>query len=150
MGGDFEVLHHTELLQDLVKAGKLKPKAPAVNAASATYHDSCYLARFNDVMDSPRDLVSAANGAEAVEMPRNRENGFCCGSGDGRMWMEETIGKPVNVERAQEAIKTGATTVATACPFCMTMITDGVKAEGHPEVAVKDVAELLAESMGIE
>ena len=150
VGGDYEVLHHTELLQDLVKAGKLKPKAPALNAAATTYHDSCYLVRYNGVTDAPRGLLSAAGQPAPVEMPRNRENSFCCGAGGGRMWMEETIGKAINAERAGEAIKTGATTVATACPFCMTMMADGVKAEGHPEVAVKDVAELLAESMGLE
>jgi Fe-S oxidoreductase len=150
VGGDYEVIHHTELLQDLIKTGKLVPKKPELNAAAATYHDSCYLARYNGVTDAPRALVQTARGKDAAEMPRNREGGFCCGAGGGRMWMEETIGKGVNIERAQEALATGAKTVATACPFCMTMVTDGVKAEGHEEVAVKDVAELLAEAMGLE
>ena len=149
VGGDFEVIHHTELLQDLIDTGKLVPKKPALNAAAATYHDSCYLARYNGVSDAPRALVATAQGHAATEMPRNRENSFCCGAGGGRMWMEETIGTNINVERAQEALKTGAKTVATACPFCMTMMTDGVKKEGHEDVAVKDVAELLAESMDL-
>ncbi|MBX3179090.1 MAG: 4Fe-4S dicluster domain-containing protein [Candidatus Hydrogenedentes bacterium] len=150
LGGDFEVLHHTELLADLVKAGRLKPKAPAVNAAAATYHDSCYLARYNGVMDAPRALVQAAGQAAPVEMSRSREKGFCCGAGGGRMWMEETIGTNINTERTREALATGATTVATACPFCMTMMSDGVKREGREEVAVRDVAELLVDAMGLE
>jgi len=142
-GGNFEVMHHTQLIADLLKLGKIKldKKKPE----PVTYHDSCYLARYNDVTASPRDAL-AATGAALAEMPRHEEKGFCCGAGGGRMWMEEHIGKGVYVERAEEAIATGATTVATACPFCMTMITDGVNRKApEREVQVRDVAEILAE-----
>lgn len=142
-GGNFEVMHHTQLIADLLKLGKIKldNKKPE----PVTYHDSCYLARYNDVTASPRDAL-ASTGATLTEMPRHEEHGFCCGAGGGRMWMEEHIGKGVNVERAEEAIATGATTVATACPFCMTMLTDGVNQQApEREVRVRDVAEILAE-----
>lgn len=145
-GGNYEVLHHTELLSSLRREGKLKVPETA-GTHKLTYHDSCYLARYNSVMDAPREL--AGTGGEVVEMPRHGEKSFCCGAGGGRMWMEERIGKSVNLERAQETLATGADTVATACPFCMTMLSDGVKREGREDVAVKDVAEILAEQLGL-
>lgn len=144
-GGNYEVMHHSELIADLVKSGKVKPDAGA-SKESVTFHDSCYLGRYNDVVDAPRETIAAAGG-ENKEMPRHGKESFCCGAGGGRMWMEETIGKGVNIERAQEALETGADTIATACPFCMTMLTDGVKAEGNGNVAVKDIAELVAEKL---
>ena len=112
------------------------------------YHDSCYLARYNGVAEEPREAIGAAAGAP-LELPRNREQSFCCGAGGGRMWMEEHIGKRVNVERAEEAVRTGAETIATACPFCMTMLSDGVKETPKPETKVRDIAELIAEKMGL-
>jgi Fe-S oxidoreductase len=145
-GGNFEVVHHTELLNSLKRDGKFNTPDGG-NGHKLTYHDSCYLARYNGVMDAPRAL--AESGGEVVEMPRHGEKSFCCGAGGGRMWMEERIGKGVNIERAQEALATGADTVATACPFCMTMLSDGVKGEGRADVAVKDVAEILAERLGL-
>ena len=145
-GGEYEVMHHSEFISDLVKSGKIKTEDKS-NGHDVTFHDSCYLGRYNDVVDAPRETIAAAGG-KTKEMPRHGMESFCCGAGGGRMWMEETIGKGVNIERAQEAIAIGADTIATACPFCMTMLTDGVKAEGKEEtVNVKDIAELLAERL---
>ena len=139
-GGEFEVMHHTQLIADLLRLGKIKPN---IQPAAVTYHDSCYLARYNDETASPRAILEAT-GATLTEMPRNKEQGFCCGAGGGRMWMEERIGTQINTDRANEAIATGAQTVATACPFCLTMMTDGVNKTAQP-VQVRDVAEILAE-----
>jgi Fe-S oxidoreductase len=138
-----EVHHHTDFLNELVGSGALAiDSAPA---GSVTYHDSCYLARYNGIEDSPRHLLEAA-GADLVEMERNRDRGFCCGAGGGRMWMEEHLGTRVNHNRTQEAADTGASTVAVACPFCMTMIGDGTREIGvDDDLDVKDIAELLAD-----
>lgn len=147
-GGNYEVVHHTDLINGLIKEGKLKPKSSGNGHAKTTYHDSCYLGRYNDVFEGPRKSVEAVIGASnLVEMPRHGEKSFCCGAGGGRMWMEEKIGTSVNGERSREALATGATTVATACPFCMTMLTDGIKAHGREDVQVKDIAEIVAESL---
>jgi Fe-S oxidoreductase len=139
-GGNYEVLHHTELLAELVRDGRLQPKA---DAKPITYHDSCYLARHNDVRMEPRELVAAVG--QPVEMKRSGKKTFCCGAGGAHMWMEEK-GKQINVERAREAIDTGAETLAVACPFCTVMLDDGVRETGS-ELRVADVSTLLAESM---
>jgi len=144
-GGHYTVLHHTAYLAQLVAQGKLKVSKAV--AAKVTYHDSCYLGRYNDVYEPPRKLLDAVPGVAAVEMERSRSRGFCCGAGGGRMWMEETEGKRVNVERTEEALATKADTVATACPFCMTMLNDGLKSKDVADVAVKDVAEILLEAI---
>ena len=147
-GVDVEVIHHSEMIAELVKDGKIKQTAVPEDAANMTFHDSCYLGRHNDVYESPRKALESIPNARLTEMDRSREKGFCCGAGGGRMWMEETIGTRINENRASEAIETGATTVATACPFCMTMMNDGVKSCGKGEaVQVKDVAELVADSI---
>ena len=140
-GGDYEVVHHSELLADLVRDGKLEPASK--NGKTITYHDSCYLARHNDVKADPRAIVEAVG--TPIEMERREERTFCCGAGGARMWMEERA-KPINEERAREAAETGAETLAVACPFCTVMLDDGVKARGA-EMRVADVSTLLVESL---
>lgn len=143
-----EVIHHSELITDLVKQGKVKSGEVPDNAKETTFHDSCYLGRHNQVYEAPRKTLASVPGVKLTEMPRNKEKGFCCGAGGGRMWLEETIGERVNENRAKEAVATGATTVATACPFCMTMMNDGIKAQGkESSVQVKDIAEIVADSL---
>ncbi|MCB9205839.1 MAG: 4Fe-4S dicluster domain-containing protein [Ignavibacteriales bacterium] len=145
-GGNFEVFHHTEVLENLVNEGKLKLKENG-NNSKITYHDSCYLGRYNDIYNSPRNSLNSINGLELLEMDRNLDKGFCCGAGGGRMFLEETEGTKININRTEEALSTGADTVASACPFCMTMLTDGVKSfEKQDDVAVKDIAEILLEN----
>ncbi len=139
-GGRYEVMHHTQLLAELVRDGKLQPKA---GEGEITYHDSCYLARHNDVRDEPRELVASVG--KPIEMSRNRERTFCCGAGGAHMWMEER-GTPINAERVREASETGAETLAVACPFCTVMLDDGVRSMGK-QLRVVDVSTLLVESM---
>nr|MDA8293922.1 (Fe-S)-binding protein [Actinomycetota bacterium] len=146
LGGNFEVIHHSQLLAHLVEAGRLKPGTGY--SGSVTYHDPCYLGRHNRVFDEPRSVISAIPGATQVEMRRCREKGFCCGAGGARMWLEENIGKRVNMERTEEALGTGADVVSTACPYCMIMLDDAVKAnQKEDEVRVLDLAQLVEESL---
>jgi Fe-S oxidoreductase len=151
LGGRFDVVHHTQLLADLVSAGKLTPVQPV--DGGVTYHDPCYLGRHNRVFTPPREVLGASvDGGELMEMPRNSERSFCCGAGGARMWMEERIGKRINVERVEEALATGAKTVAVGCPFCFTMLGDGVTGkratgEAGDDVEVVDVATVLLRSM---
>ena len=152
LGGHYEVLHHTQLLNRLVREGRLRPVPPESGSGAAdsavptvTYHDACYLGRHNRVYSPPRELLEAT-GATAVEMPRNHEEAFCCGGGGARAFMEESIGTRIAVERSREAIGTGAQVIATACPFCTTMLSDGVAGEGA-DVRVADVATLMLEAV---
>jgi len=141
------VWHHTQLLARLMAEGRLRPAHPV--AATITFHDPCYLGRHNGEYDAPRRALGAIPGARLVEMPRCREHGFCCGAGGGLYWAEDRTGQRLNHVRTREAAQTGAGVVATACPFCMLMIEDGVTAI---EAAIRpmDVAELLAQSLGEE
>jgi Fe-S oxidoreductase len=147
LGLKVEVVHHTQLLAHLVKEGKLTPVQPV--DGGVTYHDPCYLGRHNRVFDAPREVLGSAIGDGGVtEMPRNSERSFCCGAGGARMWMEEKTGKRINVERTEEALATGAKTIAVGCPFCSTMIGDGVTGKGEQDnVEVVDVATVLLRSI---
>ncbi len=145
-GGHYEVEHHTEFIKGLLDSGRIKPSKELLERA--TYHDSCYLGRSNDIYEEPRTTLEAIPGLNVVEMDRSRSRGFCCGAGGGQMWMEEKEGKRINIERTEEALATGAEVVASACPYCMTMLSDGVKAKGASDnVKVKDIAELVLESV---
>ena len=148
LGGNYEVVHHSQFLEWLVDQGKLDLSGARLDER-LVYHDSCYLGRHNDVYLSPRKVIGSLGGVEILEAPRNGTKGMCCGAGGARMWMEESIGKQVNVERSQELIATGAQRVATACPFCYIMIDDGVKGEGLDDDAVKvaDIAMHVLEAL---
>ena len=149
LGGNYEVIHHTTFLQQLIDEGKIKLKeGGSFKGRKITYHDSCYIGRANDIYEAPRKVLEALD-AELVEMKRCRSNGLCCGAGGAQMFKEEEKGTTrINVDRTNEAIGTGATVIAAACPFCNTMMTDGVKlAEKEETVQVLDVAELVAASL---
>ncbi|OHT85299.1 (Fe-S)-binding protein [Mycobacteroides saopaulense] len=146
VGGDYQVVHHTQLLNRLVRDKKLVPVAPV--SQDVTYHDPCYLGRHNKVYTAPRELIGAS-GAAITEMPRHGERSMCCGAGGARMWMEEQLGKRINIDRVDEALATPASKIATGCPFCRVMLTDGVTArDDSAAVEVVDVAQLLLESVG--
>ncbi len=155
LGGDYEVIHHTVLLQQLIDEGKIKmsegsggKEGGSFKGKKITFHDSCYLGRANNIYEAPRKVLEALD-AELVEMKRCRSNGLCCGAGGAQMFKEEEKGTTrVNFERTNEAIETGASIIASACPFCNTMMTDGVKqAEKENDVQVMDIAELIAASL---
>jgi Fe-S oxidoreductase/nitrate reductase gamma subunit len=146
-GGNYEVQHHTEMLHELIENGKISVKDEKI-VSKITYHDSCYLGRYNDIYSPPRESLSKIKGVELVEMERNKSRGFCCGAGGGRMFLEDVEGGRINEERTKEALQTNADTIGTACPFCMTMMTDGVKAfNKSEEVEVKDIAEIILENI---
>ncbi len=145
-GLEAEVYHHTELLAELVKEGRLKPKYE-VNE-KVTFHDSCYLGRYNEVYDPPREILKAIPGVKLVEMERNRETGMCCGAGGGLMWMEEHSGSRVNVARTEQALAVNPSVISSGCPYCLTMISDGTKAKEVEEtVQTLDVVEILEKSV---
>ncbi len=144
LGGHYDVIHHTDYIERLLNEGRVPLDTEHGQRLKVAYHDSCYLGRYNDIYDAPRNtLRKALPVVTLVEPPRTKSRGLCCGAGGGRMWMEETEGKRVNVERTEELLATGADTIAVACPFCMTMMTDGLTASGS-EVPVMDIAEVVA------
>lgn len=153
-GGNFEVKHHTQFIEELLSENKIQVKKDS-EKHKVTYHDSCYLGRYNEIYDSPRRSLNQVTGLDLIEMNRNKSKGFCCGAGGGRMFLEDEEGGRINEERAKEALNTNADTIASACPFCMTMMTDGVKhfsqrdgfSEKSENVSVKDIAEIILENI---
>jgi len=146
IGGNYEVVHHSQFLEWLMDTGKLD-MGSATLAERVVYHDSCYLGRHNDVYAAPRKVIGSLKGIEIVEAPRNGTKGMCCGAGGARMWMEEHTGKKVNTERARELIGTGAGRIATACPFCYIMLDDGTKEHGRDDIIVQDISMHLLDGL---
>ncbi len=151
LGGNYEVIHHSVFLQQLIDAGTIRMKeGGSFKGKRITYHDSCFLGRANNIYEAPRSVLASLD-ADLVERKRSRSRGFCCGAGGAQMFKEPEPGrKDINIDRTEEALATGASTIAVACPFCMTMMSDGVKnKEKEGSVNVKDIAELIAESQGL-
>lgn len=150
LGGNYDVIHHATFLQELINTGKLKIEGGEFKGKKITYHDSCYLGRSNGIYEAPRNVIESLD-ADLVEMKRCKTKGLCCGAGGAQMFKEAEKGdKEVNIERTEEALETGATTIASACPFCMTMLSDGVKnKEKENDVKVYDIAELIAKAKGL-
>ena len=149
LGGNYEVIHHSQLINELLASGKIKPQGNGdFKGKKITYHDSCYLGRANDIYEIPREVLSALD-FELVEMKRVKKNGLCCGAGGAQMFKDAEKGnKEINIERTEEAIATESQFIATACPFCMTMMSDGIKnKERENDVKVMDLAEYIAESL---
>jgi Fe-S oxidoreductase len=147
-GGDYQVVHHSQLLAELLTSQRLpSPTRADGTPKKIAYHDPCYLGRHNDVYLAPRSVLAASGAGELVEMPRHGTRAFCCGAGGARFWMEEKTGKKINLERTEEALATGADEIAIACPFCYVMLDDGVKELGRDDVEVRDLAMILADGL---
>ena len=144
-GGNFDVIHHTEMIAGMLKEGKIKIARGGYG--TITYHDSCYLGRYNDIYQPPRQILKYLPDVKLIELEKNKKRGFCCGGGGGRLWLEERIGQRISEARIDQVIATKAQLVATACPYCLQMFDDAIKAKQAGEtVKVKDIAELIAES----
>jgi len=147
-GGQYQVMHHTHFLRQLIESGRLVIDRSKLSPQTVTYHDSCYLGRYNNEYEAPRAVLENVPGLEIIEPDRSRDRGFCCGAGGGRMFMEEHVGEKVNHNRTRELLATGANTIAAGCPFCMTMLTDGIKAADRAgDVAVRDISEILRDAL---
>jgi Fe-S oxidoreductase len=146
-GLELEVIHHSQFLEQLISSGKLKLSKQVTDLGSILLHDSCYLGRHNGVLEAPRNVLRQATGSAPKEFARNRENGFCCGAGGGRMWLEEHLGTRININRVDEALKGNPDTVCVACPYCLTMFEDGLKDRQAGQTRVRDVAEVVAEAL---
>jgi Fe-S oxidoreductase len=147
LGGNYEVVHHSQVIAELLASGKLKVSTPLAGAdARITYQDPCYLGRYNQVFDAPRQALKAI-GASVVEMPRHGKTSFCCGAGGGRMWLEEEAAHKVNARRAEQALGTAPQLIVTTCPYCLQMFDDGLKSIGKEEDITKDLAELVAKAL---
>jgi Fe-S oxidoreductase len=149
LGGNYDVVHHTQLLQELIDSGRIKMKEGGVfKGKKITYHDSCYLGRINGVYEAPRAALASLD-AQLVELKRSKQNGLCCGAGGAQMWKEDEPGdKRINTERSEEALATGASVIAVNCPFCLTMMSDGVKAkEKQDDVMVLDLSEMIVQNL---
>lgn len=146
MGGHYEVIHHSQMIAELIQGGQIKIRRRLDQGI--TFHDPCYLGRYNEVYDAPREILKAVGSHEYRELDRAGSESFCCGAGGGRMWMEETLGRRINVERSEEIAAKQVGQVAVGCPFCLTMIEDGMKTLGkEEEIQTRDIAELVAEYM---
>jgi Fe-S oxidoreductase len=144
-GGEFEVMHHSQFIASLLAEGRLK--IIRGGRGIVTYHDSCYLARYNDIYNPPRQILNSMPDITVVEMERSKERGFCCGGGGGRLWLEERIGQRMSEMRIDQALETQAQIIATACPYCLQMFDDAIKAKAAEEILrVNDIAELVAGS----
>lgn len=142
-GVELEVIHHTEFINDMIKAGKLKLNAK--DLGNVVFHDSCYLGRYNGIYEAPRNVIASVTGHAPIEMERRNDRSFCCGAGGGRMWMEESTGKRINAVRVEEALKKDPGTICVCCPYCLTMFEDGLKAKkADDRVQVLDLAEIVS------
>jgi Fe-S oxidoreductase len=146
-GIELEVVHHAELIQELLAAGRLKLNRQVSELGKIILHDSCYLGRHNDVYEAPRQVVVTVTGAAPAEFDRAKEESFCCGAGGGRMWMEEQTGTRINLNRVTEALSKNPDTICVACPYCMTMFEDGLKDKQAGQTKVRDIAEVVAEGL---